>query len=152
MTAQEAYQQLRARMKDISLVESVGGVLYWDREAYMPRKADDYRGEQISKGYRHVPPGIPPGTHTAGSPGIGIILERVVHPLRHRPEGVADEIDCLLDDREFLPPTEEVIFRSRSRALRQCTPRVRIPHGGKPTAGYFGGTGLEKTSSDKLLL
>jgi carboxypeptidase Taq len=49
MKAQEAYTELIRRMKEISILQSTGGVLYWDREAYIPRKAVDHRAEQLAQ-------------------------------------------------------------------------------------------------------
>lgn len=49
MTAQEAYTELKKRIKEISTLSSTAGVLHWDRESYMPRKADDHRAEQLAQ-------------------------------------------------------------------------------------------------------
>ena len=49
MNAQEAYTELKKRIREISILMSTGGVLYWDREAYMPKKADDHRAEQLAQ-------------------------------------------------------------------------------------------------------
>ncbi|UCG63194.1 MAG: carboxypeptidase M32 [Candidatus Zixiibacteriota bacterium] len=49
MTAQEAYTELKKRIREISILSTTAGVLYWDQEAYMPRKADDHRAEQLAQ-------------------------------------------------------------------------------------------------------
>ncbi|MDH4033151.1 MAG: carboxypeptidase M32, partial [candidate division Zixibacteria bacterium] len=49
MTAQEAYAELISHMKEIAILQSTGGVLYWDQEAYLPRKAVDHRAEQMAQ-------------------------------------------------------------------------------------------------------
>ena len=47
-TPQQAYQELRKISKEIALLHSLGGLLSWDQEAYMPRKGADLRAEQTS--------------------------------------------------------------------------------------------------------
>ena len=49
MTAQKAYDDLKKRMRETAILSSTGGVLHWDREAYLPRKADDHRAEQLAQ-------------------------------------------------------------------------------------------------------
>ncbi|HOD67582.1 MAG TPA: carboxypeptidase M32 [candidate division Zixibacteria bacterium] len=49
MTAREAYTRLKARMKEIAVIESTGGVLYWDRKSYMPPKGIAHRSEQLAQ-------------------------------------------------------------------------------------------------------
>ncbi|MFH2055586.1 MAG: carboxypeptidase M32 [bacterium] len=49
MTPQEAYSQLKERMSKISVLGSTAAVLYWDQEAYLPKKAFDHRGEQLAQ-------------------------------------------------------------------------------------------------------
>ena len=49
MTAPEAYTELKKRIREISILYSTAGVLHWDQEAYMPRKADDHRAEQLAQ-------------------------------------------------------------------------------------------------------
>jgi carboxypeptidase Taq len=46
MTAQEAYTQLVARGKELSVLESIGGVLGWEERTYMPPKGADLRSQQ----------------------------------------------------------------------------------------------------------
>ncbi|HUV29684.1 MAG TPA: carboxypeptidase M32 [Acidobacteriota bacterium] len=49
MTPQNIYTDLKHRMKEIATLGSTGGVLYWDREAYLPRAADEHRAEQLAQ-------------------------------------------------------------------------------------------------------
>jgi carboxypeptidase Taq len=49
MSAQETYSQLKRRINEISILHSTGGVLWWDRESFMPKKADDHRAEQLAQ-------------------------------------------------------------------------------------------------------
>lgn len=41
-------KELKSLEKEASLVSSIASVLHWDQECYMPRKAGDYRGEQMA--------------------------------------------------------------------------------------------------------
>jgi|TARA_B100001996_G_C18653921_1_gene590483 carboxypeptidase Taq len=43
-----AYEELLARLKDIDLVNQIGGLLGWDQEVLMPPKAAALRAEQLS--------------------------------------------------------------------------------------------------------
>ena len=49
MKPQEAYTKLKSRIKEIAVLLSTGGVLQWDQEAYLPKAADDHRGEQLAQ-------------------------------------------------------------------------------------------------------
>src|SRR5258708_8402821 len=42
------YQQLCERSREVYLLRSIGGVLSWDFETYIPSKAVPYRAEQLS--------------------------------------------------------------------------------------------------------
>ncbi|NQT53805.1 carboxypeptidase M32 [bacterium] len=46
-TPQEAYDELLARSREVSLLGSCGGLLGWDRETFMPRKGAEHRAEQL---------------------------------------------------------------------------------------------------------
>lgn len=50
-----AYNKLRARAKEIALIEAASGLLNWDEETGMPRKALPFRAEQIAclSGWSH---------------------------------------------------------------------------------------------------
>ena len=43
-----AYDELLERLKDIDLVNQIGGLLGWDQEVLMPPKAAKLRAEQLS--------------------------------------------------------------------------------------------------------
>jgi carboxypeptidase Taq len=43
-----AYRQLRARAREIALLQSTAALLAWDQQTNMPPKALDFRGEQLS--------------------------------------------------------------------------------------------------------
>jgi carboxypeptidase Taq len=49
------YEKLRARAKEIALVDSAAGLLNWDEETYMPRQALPFRAEQLAffSGWSH---------------------------------------------------------------------------------------------------
>ena len=49
------YEKLRARAKEIALVDAASALLNWDEETYMPRKALPFRAEQLAflSGYSH---------------------------------------------------------------------------------------------------
>ncbi|MEW6411280.1 MAG: carboxypeptidase M32 [Candidatus Zixiibacteriota bacterium] len=49
MKPQDAYTELKKRMKEIATISSTAGVLHWDQESYMPKKADDHRAEQLAQ-------------------------------------------------------------------------------------------------------
>ncbi|MCP4703987.1 MAG: carboxypeptidase M32, partial [candidate division Zixibacteria bacterium] len=49
MKPQEAYKDLKSRMKEIATLNSTAGVLYWDQETYLPSGADDHRAEQLAQ-------------------------------------------------------------------------------------------------------
>jgi carboxypeptidase Taq len=49
MNPEKAYADLIAHMKEIATLQSTGGVLHWDREAYLPKKANDHRAEQLAQ-------------------------------------------------------------------------------------------------------
>jgi len=49
MTPSETYAELKKHTKEIALLNSTAGVLYWDQEAYLPRKAIDHRAEQLAQ-------------------------------------------------------------------------------------------------------
>ena len=42
------YQQLCERSREVYLLRSIGGVLSWDFETYIPAKAVPYRADQLS--------------------------------------------------------------------------------------------------------
>ena len=42
------YQQLCERSREVYLLRSIGGVLSWDFETYIPSKAVPYRADQLS--------------------------------------------------------------------------------------------------------
>lgn len=42
------YEELLTRLKDIDLVNQIGGLLGWDQEVLMPPKAASLRAEQLS--------------------------------------------------------------------------------------------------------
>ena len=44
----DAYEELLERLKDIDLVNQIGGLLGWDQEVLMPPKAAKLRAEQLS--------------------------------------------------------------------------------------------------------
>ena len=44
----DEYDELMERLKDISLVRQVGGLLSWDQEVLMPPKAAALRAEQLA--------------------------------------------------------------------------------------------------------
>lgn len=50
-----AYEKLRARAKEVALVDSAAALLNWDEETYMPRKALPFRAEQLAffSGWSH---------------------------------------------------------------------------------------------------
>src|SRR5688572_968330 len=50
-----AYEKLRTRAKEIALVDCTAGLLNWDEETYMPRKALAFRAEQLAflSGWSH---------------------------------------------------------------------------------------------------
>lgn len=49
------YEQLRARTREVALVNSAGSLLGWDQETYMPPKALNHRAEQLAflSGWTH---------------------------------------------------------------------------------------------------
>ena len=47
-----AYEELLERLKDIDLVNQIGGLLGWDQEVLMPPKAAKLRAEPVS--YTHL--------------------------------------------------------------------------------------------------
>jgi carboxypeptidase Taq len=49
------YEKLRARAKEVALVDAAAGLLNWDEETYMPRQALPYRAEQLAffSGWSH---------------------------------------------------------------------------------------------------
>lgn len=47
-TAATAYEKLRARAKEIALVQGAASLLNWDEETYMPRKGLPFRAEQLA--------------------------------------------------------------------------------------------------------
>jgi carboxypeptidase Taq len=49
MTAQQAYTELKSRMKEIAILLSSREVLYWDKETYMPPRGIDHRAEQLAQ-------------------------------------------------------------------------------------------------------
>ncbi len=49
MKPQDAYKDLVSRMKEIAILNSTGGVLDWDQEAYLPLEGDDFRAEQLAQ-------------------------------------------------------------------------------------------------------
>lgn len=46
MTPAQAYQQLVATIRDISLLDSIGSFMSWDEHTYMPKKGTDHRASQ----------------------------------------------------------------------------------------------------------
>jgi carboxypeptidase Taq len=55
IAALPAYERLRARAKEIALVDSAASLLNWDEETYMPRQALPFRAEQLAffSGWSH---------------------------------------------------------------------------------------------------
>ncbi len=45
---QDAYTQLEARSREVSLLNRIGAVLGWDQQTYLPRQANAYRAIQTS--------------------------------------------------------------------------------------------------------
>lgn len=43
-----AYENLVYRAREIALIENTANVLQWDQETYLPRHANDYRGQQLA--------------------------------------------------------------------------------------------------------
>ncbi|HEX8373372.1 MAG TPA: carboxypeptidase M32 [Chthoniobacterales bacterium] len=43
-----AYEKITARAREIALIENTANVLQWDQETYLPRQANDYRGQQLA--------------------------------------------------------------------------------------------------------
>ncbi|ORZ27762.1 M32 carboxypeptidase Taq metallopeptidase peptidase [Lobosporangium transversale] len=64
------YEQLCTRVKDVSYLQGVAGLLHWDQEVMMPSKAGDVRAKQLSAiaGLIH---------EAATSPALGSILEEL---------------------------------------------------------------------------
>jgi len=54
MTPEQAYSDLIAHMKEVAVMHSIGDVLYWDQEAYLPKNASDHRAEQLAQVSRLV--------------------------------------------------------------------------------------------------
>ncbi len=50
-----AYEKLLARAREIALIDNTSNLLQWDQETYLPRQANDYRGEQLAwlSGHSH---------------------------------------------------------------------------------------------------
>ena len=48
MSAKKAYEELKQRCREISLLGSCGGVLGWDERTYMPRGGANLRADQLS--------------------------------------------------------------------------------------------------------
>jgi carboxypeptidase Taq len=48
MSHEEAYKELLDRVKEVNLIGSIGAVLHWDEQTYMPRPAGAYRAEQVA--------------------------------------------------------------------------------------------------------
>jgi carboxypeptidase Taq len=46
--AKEAYAELVEKLKEVQTLESVGGLLGWDQETYMPQRGSDLRARQMS--------------------------------------------------------------------------------------------------------
>src|SRR6185437_7421024 len=70
--------------------------------------ADNAR-DFISQRDRHVPPAFRPRTHTARRPRLGIIMQTVVRLTRHRAQAVRDQVDSLVQNREFRTPLEKIV-------------------------------------------
>ena len=49
MKATEAYTDLKKRMREIAILRSTEGVLWWDQEAYLPERGSDHRAEQTAQ-------------------------------------------------------------------------------------------------------
>ena len=49
MSPNQTYDALKKKMREISILASSQSVLHWDREAYLPKKASDYRGDQLAQ-------------------------------------------------------------------------------------------------------
>ena len=49
MKAQVAYSELKKHMHQLAILGSTEGVLYWDQESYLPRRADEHRAEQMAQ-------------------------------------------------------------------------------------------------------
>ena len=48
MTENKSYAQLAEHMKELKLIESSLGILYWDMRTYMPPKGIQQRAEIVS--------------------------------------------------------------------------------------------------------
>lgn len=46
MTPEQAYQQLTAEVRNVAMLDSIGAVLGWDQETYLPTRGVDHRSEQ----------------------------------------------------------------------------------------------------------
>ena len=44
-----AYQELCQRLRSVKVIESVGALVSWDQETYMPERAADFRSDQMSE-------------------------------------------------------------------------------------------------------
>ncbi|MBU0984127.1 MAG: carboxypeptidase M32 [candidate division Zixibacteria bacterium] len=49
MKPQDAYTELKKRMRETALLGSTASILYWDQQAYLPKKAEDHRAEQLGQ-------------------------------------------------------------------------------------------------------
>ncbi|MHC4391567.1 MAG: carboxypeptidase M32 [Planctomycetota bacterium] len=52
---QQTYERFEKRIKEIATLGSIGGLLSWDQETYMPKKGNAFRAEQMAllSGLRH---------------------------------------------------------------------------------------------------
>lgn len=88
MSTDSAYQELIAELKRISVLNSCGHLLGWDRETYMPRGGNEHRANQLS-----LLAGL--GHQWATAPRIGELLDEL------EAEGLEDgELDRRVNLRE----------------------------------------------------
>lgn len=48
LSADQAWSELTAHMREVSLLQSAGGVLVWDQQTHLPRGAATQRGQQVA--------------------------------------------------------------------------------------------------------
>ncbi|MCP4675248.1 MAG: carboxypeptidase M32, partial [Deltaproteobacteria bacterium] len=49
MNPKDTYTALKKQMREIATLDSSAEVLYWDREAYLPKKGSDHRADQLAQ-------------------------------------------------------------------------------------------------------
>jgi len=104
---QEKLVQLRARLGEISDIQSAASLLHWDMETYMPPKAAPARGEQIAT--------LSALAHRAFTgPEMGALL----HELRQSSERLSDDdaklVEITLYDYERAAKLPEAFVREFS--------------------------------------